>query len=214
LPKTKVAGRISAGSCAPRRYFLAAYELLAERGPTGLTVAALCERTHLTNGSFYHHFGSMNGFVEAFAANWVADFSALMTRIDSEPDPVRRMELQGEVFLRRIVPAECAILGSWSTTNPVLAAAVRQAGDHARSVTGRALTELNGDAEQAQVAAHMALALALGIYREEQPIDLARVAAILKAWYRGMTGLQAHIDIDGDAPIVRLRRIPSARIPR
>lgn len=203
-----------AGSSGPTRYFLAAYELLAERGPGGLTVTALCERTHLTHGSFYHHFGSMNGFVGAFAANWAADFSAMMTRIDSEPDPIRRMELQGEVFLRRIDPAECAILGSWSTSNPVLAAAVRQAGDHAKSVTGRALTELTGDAEQAQLVAHMALSLALGIYREEQPIDRARVAAILQAWYRGMTGLQADVDIDGDEPIVRLRRTPSARIRR
>ena len=43
-----------------------AVHLLAETGFIGLTIDALTQRMGLTKGSFYHHFGSYQGFKTRF----------------------------------------------------------------------------------------------------------------------------------------------------
>ena len=52
-------------------YFVAAQELMADGDPSQVTIDALCKRVGATSGSFYHHFGSHAGFVEALVADWV-----------------------------------------------------------------------------------------------------------------------------------------------
>jgi AcrR family transcriptional regulator len=43
---------------------------LADKGPAGLTVEALCETAKRTRGSFYHHFVDHGAFVEALMQSW------------------------------------------------------------------------------------------------------------------------------------------------
>ncbi|MCP5370960.1 MAG: helix-turn-helix transcriptional regulator [Hyphomicrobiales bacterium] len=46
---------------------------LAEDGPDGLTLEALCDRAGRTRGSFYHHFADHEAFVSALVDRWTAD---------------------------------------------------------------------------------------------------------------------------------------------
>lgn len=43
---------------------------LAENGPAGLTIEALCRRTGKTKGSFYAHFPAIEAFLAALAGHW------------------------------------------------------------------------------------------------------------------------------------------------
>jgi AcrR family transcriptional regulator len=43
---------------------------LAEAGPAGLTIEALCRRACKTKGSFYAHFEAIEGYLAALAAYW------------------------------------------------------------------------------------------------------------------------------------------------
>lgn len=43
---------------------------LAEQGPAGLTVEALCRRAGKTKGSFYAHFPAIEAYLAALAAHW------------------------------------------------------------------------------------------------------------------------------------------------
>ena len=45
-------------------------EALAEDGPEALTVEALCARAKRTRGSFYHHFPSIEYFIEHMLEAW------------------------------------------------------------------------------------------------------------------------------------------------
>ncbi|MBZ0216634.1 MAG: TetR/AcrR family transcriptional regulator [Fimbriimonadaceae bacterium] len=45
-------------------------EALAEDGPEALTVEALCTRAKRTRGSFYHHFPSIEYFIEHMLEAW------------------------------------------------------------------------------------------------------------------------------------------------
>ena len=51
-------------------YYDAALEVLAQLGFKGLNIGVLCKRLGVTSGSFYHHFGSWQGFVAAVLDFW------------------------------------------------------------------------------------------------------------------------------------------------
>ncbi|AZO76299.1 MULTISPECIES: TetR/AcrR family transcriptional regulator [unclassified Bosea (in: a-proteobacteria)] len=43
---------------------------LAEQGPAGLTIEALCRRAGKTKGSFYAHFPAIEAYLAALASHW------------------------------------------------------------------------------------------------------------------------------------------------
>lgn len=60
---------------APRRFRLNDWlalglDALAEQGPAGLTIEALCRRAGKTKGSFYAHFPAIETYLAALAAHW------------------------------------------------------------------------------------------------------------------------------------------------
>ncbi len=46
------------------------FHILADEGDGALTVDGLCQRLDRSKGSFYHHFGSRPGYVDALLAEW------------------------------------------------------------------------------------------------------------------------------------------------
>lgn len=54
----------------PEVWFDAAYGILAEQGHGALTIENLTARTAKTRGSYYHHFGGLDGFVVALLHHW------------------------------------------------------------------------------------------------------------------------------------------------
>jgi len=48
---------------------------LADEGPDGLTIEALCERAQKTRGSYYHHFNSGAAFVEQLLGWWLKTYT-------------------------------------------------------------------------------------------------------------------------------------------
>ncbi len=104
-------------------YFRAAYDLLAEHGSAGVTVAALCDRVGVTKGSFYHHFIDLPDFVEALATRWQAWVEHIIDTCLAEPDLLRRYELAANNHVVLVTGAEPAIY-AWARTEPAIAGAV------------------------------------------------------------------------------------------
>jgi len=48
---------------------------LAEQGPAGLTIEALCRRAGKTKGSFYAHFPAIEAYLAALAGHWRETFT-------------------------------------------------------------------------------------------------------------------------------------------
>jgi AcrR family transcriptional regulator len=62
-------------SPAPRRlrlndWLALGLDALAEQGPAGLTIEALCRRAGKTKGSFYAHFPAIEAYLAALAGHW------------------------------------------------------------------------------------------------------------------------------------------------
>lgn len=59
---------------------------LAEQGPSGLTIEALCRRAGKTKGSFYAHFPAIEAYLSALAGHWRETYTLrLMQEAERNP---------------------------------------------------------------------------------------------------------------------------------
>lgn len=59
---------------------------LAAGGPEALTIEALCTKAERSKGSFYHHFGAIDGYLLALAGYWRERDTEEIIRLSSAPE--------------------------------------------------------------------------------------------------------------------------------
>lgn len=76
-------------------------EGLAEAGPAGVTIEALCRRGGKTKGSFYAHFVTSEAYLTALAEHWHATYTRrLVEAADTGEQPDVRLSLLDQMALR------------------------------------------------------------------------------------------------------------------
>jgi AcrR family transcriptional regulator len=150
-------------------YFDAAFELLAERGHTGLTIAALCQRLGVTKGSFYHHFRDIPAFVDALLAHWATEHATrLIALSESLSDPLERMHLLRGIAVGLPHGAEAAIR-AWSWSNDAVAEVQRQVDQARLTHLCRAGAETGLPEERARIMATISLSTLIGMQQLVRP---------------------------------------------
>lgn len=173
-------GRLPARPAAHRRkpaaprmnsesYFQAAFEILAEAGPEGVTATNMCERLGVTKGSFYYHFYSMPEFVEAFLAHWEHAWQVLLEDFGREPDPLRRMGLVTTAVTGMSHEAEAA-LRAWGHSNQVIADAQMRIDRSAEELTGAMIAPFVS-AELLSVHTAQLISVGIGLQHRGRPVD-------------------------------------------
>lgn len=119
-------------------YFSAARDLLVDGDPRKVTIDALCKRVGTTSGSFYHHFGGLDGFVDALADDWSARaIGAVQGSVTDLGDLRGARRLVNERILSQQHNLEAAFR-AWGRTNPSMRAAVQRV-DRARIAAGQTM---------------------------------------------------------------------------
>jgi len=101
----------------------AAYAILVEEGHRGLTIERLTTVTGKTRGSFYHHFGSADGFTARLLDDWREQHTERIARIaatDLEPSNRRalvhreavRLDARIDIAIRRWAGADDKVLAA------------------------------------------------------------------------------------------------------
>lgn len=170
---------------APSDYFEAAFDLLAERGHDGLTIAALCQRLGVTKGSFYHHFRDFPAFVDALLEHWAAEHATRLIALSNAlTDPVERMDLLRDIAVTLPHGAEAAIR-AWSWSNDAVASVQRRV-DRARlSHLTNAGVATGLPLARARVMAKIALSTLIGMQQLERPARaraMEEVFTALEGW--------------------------------
>ncbi|MFD9706227.1 TetR/AcrR family transcriptional regulator [Lentzea sp. NPDC059081] len=143
---------------ADRRQSLldAALSLVAEGGLDAVTIAALTERSGMSNGSIYHHFGSRAGvFAQLYADSYARCVAAMLPALDARP----ASSCVRDLTLRYL---------DWVVANPSRARFLYAAPDHADPVAKQA--------EFAPVLAWFAARMSSGELRSLPPWALEPVA--------------------------------------
>jgi AcrR family transcriptional regulator len=107
----------------------AGQQILCERGITGLKLAALTRRLHVSTGSFYHHFPDFDAYLNAVAEHFSADLvrDSLRRAAEGDADPLTRLRRLRSISIRtRLFPLDSA-MRVWAATDARAAAAMRAA---------------------------------------------------------------------------------------
>lgn len=151
-------------------YFEAAMKILATEGVGRLKIGELCKAIKVTTGSFYGYFGSFDGFVKEFLADWERTQTERIVELSNAPaDPAERIHTMKE--LARALPHEAeAAIRSWANTNPTVAEAQKRVDD--RRVDGLAdiLRPALGTRREAKSLAIFGITLLVGLQQWRSPV--------------------------------------------
>lgn len=103
---------------ARERFLDAGLRVLADRGHAGLKLAAVCEETGTTTGSFYHAFAGWPDYTSTLIRYWRETKSdQLIARVREIPDPRERLRALVDVGLELPHASEAAIR-VWAAHDP------------------------------------------------------------------------------------------------
>ena len=159
-------------------FFAAAMTLLAHEGRSGLRLATLCRAVGVTSGSFYHHFGGWDGFVDALLEHWESvDTHRLAEIADREPDPEGRLDVLKHLALTFPHEAETAIR-AWAHGDPRVAVVQERVDEQRRRVVADALVAADVEPARAGRLADLALAVLIGRQQRLGPTDVGELQAL------------------------------------
>lgn len=145
-----------------QEYFDAALEVLAKSGFKALNIGLMCRTLGVTSGSFYHHFGSWDGFVTQMLDDWEErQVVALRDMAFGEGEPDEDVEMLRKLTLGLNHEAEAAIR-AWGGNNEVVRAAQARVDESRAKTVHRSLGRLVGDKRRTDVITSLGMAMLVG----------------------------------------------------
>ncbi|TQM32804.1 TetR/AcrR family transcriptional regulator [Nocardia bhagyanarayanae] len=144
------------------QYFDTALEVLAELGFKGLNIGLLCRRLGVTSGSFYHHFGSWQGFVDALLEHWEnRQVLILRTLKFNQGDPDDDVRAMSDLAAGLHHQAEAAIR-AWAANDESVNLALKRVDESRRRTVHKVINGVVGDDETAAVVTSLGMAMLIG----------------------------------------------------
>ena len=89
------------GARTRRRIVQCAATILAERGVTGTNLSDVVQAAAVTKGALYFHFASKDELILGVELEYHADSHSMLSEIETDPDPMRRLVKVTFALLRR-----------------------------------------------------------------------------------------------------------------
>lgn len=166
---------------------LAAFLILAERGPSAVAVEPIAARLGATKGSFYWHFPNRAALVAAALELWeTRGTEDLIAELSALPDPVERLRrVLAEAFADdQGGRAEAAVLAA--ADDPVVGPVVRRVTERRLAFLATTFSDLGHD-DEAQQRARLAYAAYVGWFTLRRAAPPDDRDAYLKTVLRGLT---------------------------
>lgn len=163
-------GRLSADD-----YFRVALDVLGESGSRAMTIAVLCERLQVTKGSFYHHFGGLQGFVDGLLAYWESEHSERLIAV-SKAQPDVALRFYNLSMLGAALPhASEAAMRAWGRSDAEVAEAVARVDKRRERHVVESIVALGVERARARLFTRIALNILVGAQMREDPVDAKRL---------------------------------------
>lgn len=153
-------------------YFGRAMQVLEEDGFPALTAAGLCTSLGVTRGSFYHHFGSFDDFVDQFLNYWEETYSTDLIERSTSSDLAEQVRTQTGFAVGLRHEAEAA-LRAWASVNDRVARAQQRVDALRQDGLSASLQAHGVAAAVADLYATIAIATLVGMQMTRRPFDPA-----------------------------------------
>jgi AcrR family transcriptional regulator len=144
------------------QYYGCALQVLSDTGYESVNIGRLCTTLGVTSGSFYHHFGSWDGFVEA-----LIDFEenrqvAVLRELNfGTMGPETDFAMLRDLTVSLNHRAEAA-LRAWSLSNDVVRAGMGRIDDRRYKTVVKVVREIVGNNKQATLLTDFGMAMVIG----------------------------------------------------
>jgi len=190
------------GQASREQILRAAVELLQERGYSGLSIAAICERADIAPTSLYWHFGSKAGLMEAVIARTSSGYAERI-RASAARGRTRLERLDLLIAgIRELVTTQplgsltgVAVVGEGRHVTPELRQALQRAREREfAAITTDLEAELGGSPRAAETLAIVALACtnyaALSHRMQPDDVEVDRILAGLRDAFLRIAGAE------------------------
>lgn len=155
-------------------WFTVGAQILGKDGPQGLTIDALCQKLRMTKGSFYHHFGSYDGFKQQFLAFYEQEGTLdIISQLSDLPTP--KEKLHG--LLNKIVNSSTKLaqnsevaMRAWALQDTAVRQVQSRVDGRRREYVQQLCEAITGDAIQAKTIANLLYAVLVGSEQMQPPI--------------------------------------------
>jgi len=157
----------------PEDWILAAIEAVRRDGADGVRIDRLCRDLGVTKGSFYHHFPSRRGLVEAIAEYWARTQPRFVAEqvLASQEDPYRRLLLLTRLFTDLHIGSRDHAMRAWGATEPAIHEAVSTADRQVVALLEGILRDMGLSKRQQHDFARVLMLSAIGFYTAPELVD-------------------------------------------
>lgn len=161
------------------QYFDSALGVLAEQGFTGLNIRRMCSELGVTAGSFYHHFGSWQGFVDALLAYWENRQVLLLRDVEFGIGPPEAdIESLRRLTLGLPHAAEAAIR-AWGANDESVRVVRNRVDEARRKTVYKAVLRVVGEPSVATVVTSLGMSMLVGYQHVAADGDYAPLERLL-----------------------------------
>lgn len=183
-------------TATPQAYVEQALRLLAHEGRNGLRIGRLCAALGVTSGSFYHHFGSWEGFVAALLEHWEREeVGRIVELVNASDDPVERVLRMKYLALTVPHEAETAIR-AWATVDETVAVAQRAVDRGRLRALDDVLAPVVADVAERERLAALGVAVLAG-HQQIAGVTGVDLASLLEEFE---LAVRAHSDVAWETP--------------
>ncbi len=112
-----------------QQWFIIGLQILESGDFSKITIDNLCSILQITKGSFYHHFGNIDGYIIALMDYWlIQNTIQIIENADKLPSAKERMKLVGNAVINRSHKSE-QVIRAWGFSNPIVKKHVQQVDD-------------------------------------------------------------------------------------
>lgn len=149
-----------------REWYLIGVQILAEIGPVGLTIDALCQRAGVTKGSFYHHFGGIAAYKQALLVFYEEEGTLdIIAQLADIPTPQAKLHQLIEIVVQTsTLPANQAemVLRAWAVQDTAVREVQQRIDSRRLTYVQNLLLEMGHDETTAETLALLMYAILVG----------------------------------------------------
>jgi AcrR family transcriptional regulator len=161
-------------------YFATALDILANVGPDGLRINALCNALGVTTGSFYGYFGSLDGFIDQLLDHWYSRHTKRIAEMVSAPsDPRERISLLKQYVIAKPLHEAEAAIRAWARSNKAVAAMQARVDKERYHLVRKFLRSVLEDYRRADTLAMLGMSIEIGMQQWRHPPKASELRRLL-----------------------------------
>ncbi|MCD7902160.1 MAG: TetR/AcrR family transcriptional regulator [Bacteroides sp.] len=144
-------------------WFTEGLKVLATEGFAKITIDNLCSILKVTKGSFYHHFGNVDGYIESLMKYWLEENTlSFIERSNKINDADKRKRILYEMAIMSSIKEEQAIR-AWGYSNKIVSSYVQRVDEMRLNYVAQIEKKTGFNNNEARNSALMLYSLLLGI---------------------------------------------------